>query len=275
MGFCISLRWNGIGDLVVVGSLLRGLASDHPGADISLYVNPGWLKWGQLFWDQVFELDAHTPQGKVYELGTPGLNEVELVLKEYMEDVNRHELWADACETQAIPYKIEIKEEVRAKARQFLVDLGLDLQQPILYFSPMTVKNRNWPLPLWHQLEKAINPDGNYQILIGTGAFREWASQEDFEAFNTPFQLGKHPPEFLLAVLEQVSLVVSNDSGFAHIGGLLNIPTVALCSVYQGWKVFGWYDSVHYLQAPENRIADLPLSPVVDLVSSLLAPQPN
>ena len=114
------------------------------------------------------------------------------------------------------------------------------------------------------------------QILVGASRYRKWATRRDFGAFKSGHFLGSHPPDVLIALMSMMSCIVSNDSGFAHIGGIMNIPTVAICGgPYDGNVVFGWYGGVRVLQAPSGSVRQIPVASVLTVVKELLASPPN
>lgn len=271
------LHWEGIGDIVVCTTILQGLAQQHPGKEVRFYLKGGkmrsaetWLAWAKLGWANSFKAEKAILRGRVYELGNPNDPNNDPERRSGNKDF-RHVLWARICETIPLPYKYNLSPGAMERARIFLESMGLSLQRPIVYFSPMTNNvERNWPMKCWHDLEKELVFHTDAQILIGTSRYWEWATEKEFKAFKSPFFLGAEPPDVLVAIMTMVSCIVSNDSGFAHIGGILNIPTIAICGgPYDGEVVFGWYGGVKVVQAPSGDITRVSVKTVFDLMKGL------
>ena len=273
----LKLYWEGVGDIVVCTTILHGMAEQHPGKEVRFYLNGGlrtdadkWVEWAKVGWSNSFNSHTTPLAGKVYELGNPDNpdNDPELTgaVKEF-----RHVLWASMCETKPRAFKYVHSPESRRKARGILKSMGLDLGKPIIYLSPMTnAKERNWPLSRWHRLERELCSGSDVQILIGTSGYHKWATRANFKSFKSPNFLGKHPPDVLIAVMSMMHCIVSNDSGFAHLGGIMGVPTVAVCGgPYRGETVFGWYGGVRVVQAASGNIRSIDVSSVVDAVREL------
>ena len=115
----------------------------------------------------------------------------------------------------------------------------------------------------------------NVQILIGASRYRRWATRKDFKAFRSPYFLGCHPPDVLTAAMGMMSCIISNDSGFGHLGGIMGIPTIAICGgPYDGNVVFGWYGGVRVLQVPSGNIKRIRVDSVLSVVEELLQSRP-
>ena len=149
--------------------------------------------------------------------------------------------------------------------------MGLSPSLPRIYLSPVTGhEGRNWPIAKWQELERGLVGLG-CETLVGAFEPKPWASGEQLRSFLTPHFIGKMEPAHLIALLQQVNLVISNDSGLAHVGGELNLPTVAICGgSHDGHAGFGWYHSVCVLQAPSRKIDDVAVTAVLETVKSIV-----
>lgn len=87
---------------------------------------------------------------------------------------------------------------------------------------------RQWPLKNWTLLAKELCASGYKLICIGgaehavsmTALFSEQVECVQYEA-------GKHP-DTILDIVAGASLLIGIDSGPAHLGGLLGVPTIAI-----------------------------------------------
>lgn len=272
----LKLYWEGIGDIVVCTTILHGIAEQHPDKEVRFYVKGSndelasqWVAWAKLGWENSFD-SYHTPlEGTVYELGNPEdpNNDPELIPG---NQTQRHILWAGKCETIPRHFRYNISLGSKERARKLLESIGLDLSRPIIYFSPVTkAKDRNWPLSHWHKLEEDLTSSRDVQILIGTSVYQDWATRKDFQSFRSSYFLGSQQPDILVAVMMMMSCIVSNDSGFAHIGGIMSIPTVAICGPYDGEIVFGWYGGVRVAQSDSRNIEDVEVQTVHNILKEI------
>jgi len=270
------LHWLGIGDIVVCGAIIRGLASQFPDSHIEFYLHANkefnvhrFIDWARLVWPHCSITDGGVVPGRKLEIGRPGDPDSDPE-RQGIKGL-RHDLWAGMCGTEAIDYTITPDRESLSSAQAMLKNMGLDLDKPIAYLSPITANRwRNWPIENWLVVEAYLHDHG-VQVLIGALKPEPWAPQEQLAKFMSAYFIGKLPPSALLSVLYMSDVIVSNDSGFAHLGGVLAKPTVAVCGGnYDGHAVFGFYRSVEIIQAKSRIIDDVSTGRVLDAVMSKL-----
>ncbi|HSM69936.1 MAG TPA: glycosyltransferase family 9 protein [Anaerolineales bacterium] len=266
------LHWLGIGDIVVCGAIVRGLASQFPDYQVEFYLHANrvfdvhrFIDWAQLVWPHCYITNDGVVPGRKLEIGRPGDADSDPE-RQGIKGL-RHDLWAGMCGTKAIDYTITPDRESLYSAQAMLKDMGLDLDKPIAYLSPVTANRwRNWPIEKWLVVEANLREHG-VQVLIGALKPEPWAPQEQLAKFKSPYFIGKHSPPVLLGILHLTDVIVSNDSGFAHLGGVLDKPTVAVCGGnYDGHAVFGFYRSVEVVQANSRLIDDVSTGRVLDTV---------
>lgn len=260
------LHWEGVGDIVVCATILHGLAADHPGREVRFYVTgrtpaaaQRWLEWAKFFWPASYDATVDPVIGERRDLGPPGQPEPEL---DPSNRELRHVLWAAICGTRPKPVTPMIPNAAHNEAQFLLQRIGVDLSRPFVYFAPVAKEpERNWPLRSWHRLEELLD---DVQVIVGAAEPMPWASASDLARFRTRFRIGVEPPAVMAAILRRSLSVVSNDSGFAHLGGILRVPTIAVTGgTYDGPVVFGWYDSVKVVQAASRRVEDVPAEEVL------------
>ncbi|MES2570539.1 MAG: glycosyltransferase family 9 protein, partial [Verrucomicrobiota bacterium] len=89
---------------------------------------------------------------------------------------------------------------------------------------------RNWPAIHWRRLILHLREAGLEVVAVGT------AKQEAFIAAicagTTAYWVVDHSAEWLSDAMLGASVVVANDSAIAHFGGLLDVPTIAIHSLF-------------------------------------------
>jgi len=148
-----------------------------------------------------------------------------------------------------IPDKIrfslpELSHELKQKVDELLKDT--DETKPIVVISPATTwKNKHWDENNWAQLIDAICEKCN---LVFTGTSADWAlvarildkSKSKIEYTNL---IGKTNIDELREIFTRAKLVVSPDSGSAHLAWASQIPAVVTIFTCTPPKRFGPYDS--------------------------------
>lgn len=111
---------------------------------------------------------------------------------------------------------------------------------------------REWPIEKWLELEKKLLA-ANYDVTV-LGV----ANKTDLlTRFRSVWKTGL-PAEDVIALMLEASCVVANDSGMAHLGGMYNVPVVAITSVeFTPHHLFSMTD-VKTASIPINRIVPSP-----------------
>jgi predicted O-methyltransferase YrrM len=102
--------------------------------------------------------------------------------------------------------------------------------------------DRRWPPASWLELERLLREAGVPTVVIDDDPLR-------VAGFASPKLLRGTPAEVIAAV-HGAACLVGNDSGMAHLAGMLSTPTVALCGVIEGGKIFGLYPTVRPIDGP-------------------------
>ncbi len=268
------LHWLGIGDIIVCFSILHGLKRQSPDREVRFYLATSqesetmrFLAWAKLGWENSFITDGRDVPGEVFEIGKPGDDNADperLGVPGFRQD-----LWAKLCRTTAERFDFNCHGKELQEARECLKTMGVALEKPVIYISPVTAnKWRNWPISQWRELEQMLHSHF-IQVIVGALKPEPWASEEELSQFSTRFFLGPCEPVVLIGVLSLMDCIVSNDSGFAHLGGALGMPTVAICGGnYDGPAVYGWYGNVKVVQAESRDIMDNTVEEVLKAIHS-------
>jgi len=149
---------------------------------------------------------------------------------------------------------LEVSAGRKSVARDFLRAQGVDLAsetKPLIALCPGSVNSRakRWPADRYAALGDRLIDELNAQVLlIGSASELEVSQAVSSQMRNHAFQLtGQTDLAGLVGVLSLVDLLVTNDTGPAHIAAALSRPTLV---------IFG----------PTNPLTTRPFSPYADIV---------
>jgi heptosyltransferase II len=127
-------------------------------------------------------------------------------------------------------FEPRIKPGPVARARALLADSGLSETRPLVCLNPAGGwETKQWALARWIELGRQLAAAGVGLIAIGDGALlpRFGALKEALGPSLVDFS-GRTSPDLAMALLAQVSLIVSEDSGLMHLGWVQGVPAIAL-----------------------------------------------
>jgi heptosyltransferase-2 len=149
---------------------------------------------------------------------------------------------------------LEVSAGRKSVARDFLRAQGVQIAnetKPLIALCPGSVNSRakRWPAERYAALGDRLIDELNAQVLlIGSASELEVSQAVSRQMRNHPFQLtGQTDLAGLVGVLSLVDLLVTNDTGPAHIAAALSRPTLV---------IFG----------PTNPLTTRPFSPYADIV---------
>ncbi len=120
---------------------------------------------------------------------------------------------------------------------------------------------RTWPLDRWLELEQLLAAIGSRCVVLDD-------QEERNRAFASERVCGA-PPVRVAAVLSAAALLVSNDSGMAHVAGMLRRPVLALCGPIPGQPVYGCYPAVRVYNAPRGAMRDIRTASVFTTIQEM------
>jgi heptosyltransferase-2 len=148
-------------------------------------------------------------------------------------------------------FNLSVRDDRRAKAFEFLRASGGSEGHPIVALCPGSINSRakRWPAERYAALaDRFIEEMGADLLLIGTAEELDVSQEVRQHMRNEPLMLtGKTDLAQAVAILSIVDLLVTNDTGPAHIASALGRPTLV---------IFG----------PTNPLTTRPLSPVAEIV---------
>ncbi|MBL8180492.1 MAG: lipopolysaccharide heptosyltransferase II [Blastocatellia bacterium] len=127
---------------------------------------------------------------------------------------------------------LEVSDERREAARQFLADNGVDLSKPTVAFGVGSANSRakRWPLENYARLaEMVISDVGQNVVVVGSKDEVETAAEVQ-ACSKLPLVniAGKTDLALAAALLSEVDLMVSNDMGLSHIAPAVGTKTIVL-----------------------------------------------
>jgi heptosyltransferase II len=160
----------------------------------------------------------------------------------------------DASLEVAQPRKVAALDLLRGQGITGVGEIaGLTDGHPLIAICPGSINSRakRWPAERFAALaDRLIEECGADVLLIGSAAEEEVSLEVSGRMHNNPVMLtGKTELSQLIAVLSLVDLLVTNDTGPAHIAAGLGRPTLV---------IFG----------PTNPLTTRPFSPVAEIVRS-------
>ncbi len=238
----------GIGDGMVALCCATGLKRDHPEAEIVMACKPHAAAWVELFEgvDRVV-----TAAERIEPTYRPYANDDPLLAR---DPKPRWERQADRCGTRAVlPTPRPASPTEMHWAAPFAGRIAL------VPFAAWP--DRTWPLTSWLELERLLMDQGYGCFVLDDRKGR-------IGAFQSPKVPGA-PAAAVAAALRDAAAVVANDSGMAHVAGLLGRPTLALCGVVPGERIFGMYPTVRTLNG-EGSVATLRAEDVAATVGAMI-----
>jgi heptosyltransferase-2 len=149
---------------------------------------------------------------------------------------------------------LEVSEARKSAARDFLRAHGVEsvgAQRRLVALCPGSINSRakRWPTERYAALaDKLMDESSTTVLLVGSAAEREVSSEVGRQMRHEPVMLtGQTNLAELVAVLSLVDLLVTNDTGPAHIASALGRPTLV---------IFG----------PTNPLTTRPFSPYGEIV---------
>ena len=145
---------------------------------------------------------------------------------------------------------IQISENRKVEATDLLHAHGVREDAPVVAICPGSINSRakRWPAEAYASLADRLIDSNRQVLLIGSKDEADVSQDVTSRMRNRPVVLtGKTSLDQITAVLSAVDLIVTNDTGPAHIGAALGRPTIV---------IFG----------PTNPLTTRPFSPVAEIL---------
>lgn len=139
---------------------------------------------------------------------------------------------ASDIEEREPQFALNISEARKAQARGLLSTDGVRMDRPIVSLCPGSTNSRakRWPAASYAALaDRFITEAGANVVLIGSPDELEVSREVEGQMHHRPFMLtGKTDLAQVVAVLSLADVLITNDTGPAHIAAALNRPTLAI-----------------------------------------------
>jgi heptosyltransferase-2 len=126
---------------------------------------------------------------------------------------------------------LPISESRQAEATELLRSFGVDAEQSVVAICPGSINSRakRWPAESYAALADRLLEEQRQVLLIGSRDEIDVTNEVTSRMRNRPIVLtGKTTLDQITGVLSKVDLVVTNDTGPAHIAAALGCPTIVI-----------------------------------------------
>jgi heptosyltransferase II len=124
-----------------------------------------------------------------------------------------------------------VSEDRKQEARALLIQLGFDNERSIVAICPGSINSRakRWPAESYASVADRLMDGGNQVLLIGSKGETDVSLEVTKRMHNQPIDLtGKTSLDQLTALLSLADLVLTNDTGPAHVASALGRPTLVI-----------------------------------------------
>jgi ADP-heptose:LPS heptosyltransferase len=146
-------------------------------------------------------------------------------------------------------------------------------ESPVVGIAPFTARDKMWPLDYWAQLlRRLLNNTHCVGLVLGGTRDRNMAAVLNTLCQNRLVNLaGQTPLPLFCALIGQLDLLLSVDTGAAHIGAAHRLRQVVLFGPVDPRKYGPWQNPhSRVLRAPSGRLKDLSVQQVHCTVHQLL-----
>jgi ADP-heptose:LPS heptosyltransferase len=225
----IDCQGNGLGDVVLACWLIESASV----LGCKIRINPR-------SWSQIPPLLGISQDAVTQEAG-PHWTETNSIGLQYEYEhgpgssATRFELWAESLKLPKLepirPNYIETKSDGRWADEQWRRIDQKDRRPRITIFPAAAWSTRCWPISCYIDLAEDLTRLQACVAILGS-------KSSDVQGFNCSWWWGFSISK-VAAFVKRSDLVISNDSGPAHLAGSIGIKTVAICGPTDGRIVFG------------------------------------
>ncbi|MDX6499927.1 MAG: heptosyltransferase [Blastocatellia bacterium] len=140
-------------------------------------------------------------------------------------------LGGQETETTEPRFDLYVSADRKQEALKMLREHGARLNAPLTILCPGSINSRakRWPAERYAELADRLAQSGSNVALIGSPAELDVSNEVCRRARSQPIVLtGKTSVAEATAIISIADLLITNDTGPAHIGAALNIPTLVI-----------------------------------------------
>jgi heptosyltransferase-2 len=134
-------------------------------------------------------------------------------------------------ETTEPRFDLSVSADRKQEALRFLRGHGANLSAPLTVLCPGSINSRakRWPAERYAELADCLAESGSNVALIGSSAELDVAKEVGKHARTQPIVLtGKTSIAEAMAIISIADVLITNDTGPAHIGAALDTPTLVI-----------------------------------------------
>jgi heptosyltransferase II len=138
---------------------------------------------------------------------------------------------ASVVESNQPQFALAVSIDRHHRAKEFLREHGLRPDAPLVLLCPGSINSRakRWPAERYAAVADRFTATGVSVALIGSPAEMEVSNEVSRQAKNTPVVLtGKTSVAEVTALISVADVLITNDTGPAHIGAALGTPTLVI-----------------------------------------------
>jgi heptosyltransferase-2 len=147
-------------------------------------------------------------------------------------------------------FNLTVSDERKEAARRMITQAGARAGKPLAILCPGSVNSRakRWPAERYAELADRLAESGMDVALIGSPAEMDVSTEVSSRSRHQPIVLtGKTTVSEAIAIISIADVLITNDTGPAHIGAAVGTPTLV---------IFG----------PTNPLTTYPLSPAAAII---------
>ena len=149
--------------------------------------------------------------------------------------------------SQALDYPLQ-QEEADSGIQSLDSSRDDEVEKSILFVHGTTWVTKHWPDSYWIKLASLVNSAG-YRVVLPWGNQQERARAEKIAAEHDAVILPKSSLTQLMKQFQQVGGMVCVDSGLAHLGAALGVPSVTVYGSTNPGLTGTWGDNQYHLTA--------------------------
>jgi ADP-heptose:LPS heptosyltransferase len=228
-------RRTGMGDIICTVGPARELMKRHPGATFIYNCHPDFADVPRLagIADKITSLEPIGTVGRRYRFLLGGFYHFA-----HGDDIpgqtSQASMVEEFCRQFALPVtdehpRIEISDELRARAESILRTKNLDLKKLIIVHPGPSWPVREWPLEKWAELVAALRAQGFTDIAqLGVGRYMNFGKVAVNAIPGAVSLVDELTLPEAFAVISLARLHIGIDSGLLHIASAMGVPGVGI-----------------------------------------------
>ena len=151
----------------------------------------------------------------------------------YLNLVRETERLAEYASAQQIEpdFALSVSEQRKREAFELLRRVGIHAELPLVLLCPGSINSRSkrWPTERYAALADLFSESGSQVALIGSSAEAEISRQVLTQTRHRPVVLtGRTSVPEVIAIIALADILITNDTGPAHIGSAVGTPTLVI-----------------------------------------------